>query len=73
MTYIDMYSLQRCVPTKYSTIVHTYMLSALGEKKKKRLCIFRLKEVVAGEEIYVNHMYWKKAKTIKSVSSLFLF
>lgn len=45
-------------------------LSAVGEKKDG---IFSLKEVVPGEEIYVNHMYWKKAKTIKSVSYLFLF
>lgn len=31
-------------------------LSAVGGKKR----LFRLKEVVAGEEIYVNHVYWKK-------------
>lgn len=53
MTYIDMYSLQRCVPTKYSAIVHTDMVISCGRGKKR---LFRLKEVVAGEEIYVNHM-----------------
>lgn len=33
MTYIDMYSLQRCVPTKYSAIVHRDMVISCGRKK----------------------------------------
>lgn len=30
--YVDMYSLQRCVPTKYSAIVHTGTAISCGEK-----------------------------------------
>lgn len=56
-----------CTASSHMCRLSTLLLCAqtgLLSGETKVFCIFRLKELVASEEIYVNHMYWKK-KTIK--------